>query len=428
MADSIGYLYTIGGYAALFGFGYILWQVSTRKSRKRVGTAPTSVKPAKPAPPPETRKEEKKKKQRLETFVSDVQEPPAKASKPKPKPKAAEEPKPAEPKASRKEDRDDEMDNREFARQLAKAQEGHKLTSNGEGSKHREKSVKQSRANKIKVPAEEKPGKPVIPEVQSAPSSNGADADDDASPANSPESRPFDVSGVSDMLEPAAAGPSILRLTDTSSKKQKKAAKAPEPVETKKQRQNRKKAEAAKAAREEAEKERKILEENQRRTARIAEGRPAKDGSEFTNGAKGMQSSWTHIGRNGAEVKKMEDSTLYEPLDTMESPAADAGVKPESFWISALPSEERQMEMLREESDEWSTVQTKSSRKARKAASAADSGDENKTSQAAAQPKQATTASTVKATKAAPPKTFGAFSALTVKEDFPDDLEEEWEV
>ncbi|KAK5990608.1 hypothetical protein PT974_08877 [Cladobotryum mycophilum] len=429
MADNIGNLYTIGAYATLIGLGYVIYHVSTQKSKKRV--VPTLNKVTKTAQP-EPRKEEKKKKQRLESFVSETQEVTNKAPKSEPQEKEKA-PEPA--KSSAKED----VDNREFARQLAKAQEGHKLTSKTDGAKQREKSVKQSRANK-KAVVQEKPAEPEVPVVQSAPSSHGADADDDASSANSPEARPVDVSGVSDMLEPAPAGPSILRLTDTTSKKQKKAAKAPEPAETKKQRQNRKKAEAAKAAREDSEKERKVLEENQRRTARIAEGRAAKDGSEFMAAANVANSAWTQgapNGTNGVETKNSEDSTIYEPLDTFEKKPAptqaptpavkkESSLKPEDSWISTLPSEEEQMEMLRDESDEWSTVKTKS-KKSKKAPSSADSGDDRKESQPASQPKQAAT-NNQQAAKPAPPKNFGSFSALTVKDDDAEEIEEEWEV
>jgi hypothetical protein len=85
---------------------------------------------------------------------------------------------------------------------------------------------------------------------------------------------------VSDMLEPASAGPSVLRLTGSS-----KPTKANQPrqtqaqqEETKKQRQNRKKVEDRKLEREAEERERQALLETQRRTAREARGEPAKNG------------------------------------------------------------------------------------------------------------------------------------------------------
>lgn len=426
MADaSMSYLYTVGGYATLIGVGYALYHVSTQKANKR--SAPSAPKGVKP-PQQESRKEEKKKKQRMESFASDVQG----AAKAKPRAKPAEEPS-SQSKPVLNDKPDDGVDNREFARQLAKAQEGTKLATKAEGSKQREKSVKQSRANQIsKRVVEDKPS------ASSAPSSTtGADADDDESPPSSPPAPPADVSGVGDMLEPTPAGPSVLRVTGAEAQKQKpKPAKAPEKTETKKQRQNRKKAEAAKVAREESEKERKTLEEKQRRAARIAEGRAAKDGSQF-QAAKPASSAWTQGAPNGASQTPDTD-VLHQPLDTLEKPATTATKQPsatkqasssksENSWISSLPSEEVQMEMLKDEADDWNTVTTKASKKAAKKAPSVSSGDEKVASQPAAQPKQPAASTNQSAPKAPAPQNFGgSFSALT-SDDWPE-VEEEWDV
>ncbi|RFU76748.1 hypothetical protein TARUN_5496 [Trichoderma arundinaceum] len=431
MADA-NLLYTVGAYATLIGIGYAIYHVTTQKDKKKGNV--TITKTAKVSQP-EPRKEDRKKKQRMESYVTDQDT--NKASKADAqKEKAAE----ANQWLSNDAEKQEKIDNREFAKQLSKAKEGAKFNNKNEGPKQREKTVKQSKANKAKAA-------PAAPEaVPSAPSSNGADADDDESPVIlSPETRPVDASGVSDMLEPVPAGPSVLRLTDTESKKQKKqkAAKNPEPVETKKQRQNRKKAEAAKAAREETEKERKALEEAQRRTARIAEGRAAKDGSEFMAAVNGNKTVWDGTnGANGAAAKK-DDASLYAPLDTFEKPAQKKGANKstpapapkkeaaplESSWISALPSEEEQMEMLKEESDEWNTVKSKSSKKSRKAPSV-ESGEETSQARAAAQSKQPVETTTKKAAKPAAAKNFGgSFSALTTKDDdAEEEAEEEWDV
>lgn len=433
MADA-SMLYTIGAYATLIGLGYAIYHVSTQKDKKKGGAA--IAKPAKSSQP-EPRKEDRKKKQRVQTYVTDQDA--NKASK-------AENEKGAdanqwltnEPDA----DKQEQLNNREFARQLSKAKEGAKFNAKSDGPKQREKTVKQSKANKTKATTTTQAAPEAVP---SAPSSNGADADDDESPVVlSPETRAVDASGVGDMLEPAPAGPSVLRLTDTESKNQKKpkASKNPEPVETKKQRQNRKKAEAAKAAREEAEKERKVLEEKQRRTARIAEGRAAKDGSEFMAAVNGNKSAWDGTnGTNGATAKK-DDASLYAPLDTFEQPVEKKAAKSaapapapkkeaaplESSWISALPSEEEQMELLKEESDEWNTVKSKS-KKSKKAPSV-DSGEEATQARPAAQVKQSAETNTKKAAKPAAAKNFGgSFSALTTKDDdAEEDAEEEWDV
>lgn len=273
---------------------------------------------------------------------------------------------------------DDGVDNREFARQLASIKEGTTLNAPKKSDEKRQKSVKQSRAQVIdQVPHEKK--------VISVPSSNtGADdADDDESSAASPEVKAVDASGVGDMLEPKASGPSVLRLTDTDKAKPKKEkkAKVPEKVETKKQRQNRLKAEAAKAEREEIEKQRKVDMEAQRRQARIAEGRAAKDGSTFV-AAQAKPSVWTGNGANASASPSSNatsgDSVSVQPLDTFDAgshtdvsvskntpapkSAAPAKNKATESWMTSLPSEEEQMEILRGE-DAWNTVTKKTSKK-----------------------------------------------------------------
>ncbi|PNY26050.1 Uncharacterized protein TCAP_04020 [Tolypocladium capitatum] len=427
MADSsMSYVYTIGGYATLIGVGYALYHVSTQKGNRR-GAAPVS-RSAKTAHQ-EPRKEDKKKKQRMESFASEAQE----ASKAGARVKASDEAHPTVSRNAADDTSDDGVDNREFARQFAKAKEGAKLASKADGLRQREKSVKQSRANQTTKPIDDLPE-----DKASGPSSTtGADADDDQSPLLSPETRPADASGVGDMLEPTPAGPSVLRIIDSAEpKKQKpKTAKAPERVETKKQRQNRKKAEAAKAAREESEKERKALEEKQRRAARIAGGLAAKDGSQF-QAANGSSSSWTQGAPNGASANKAEDAkVLYKPLDTFEekpatSTAMPVAIKSDGSWMSSLPSEEEQLEMLKDEADEWSTVTVKASKKGKKALSVS-SADEKPQAQPARQATQPA-ASTKNASRPTAGQNFGgSFSALTTNDDGAEDAEdaeEEWDV
>ena len=370
MSDNMNYLYTAGAYAALIGAGYAVYQMSTSKTRRRIAT---QTKPSKTTDA-EPRKEDRKKKQRMETFSSDAQE----ASK-----KAAKADKVDTPSqswaniAAQGTERDDEVNNREFAKQLAKAQEGHKLAkkSDSGAAKQSQKSVKQSKANKIGATSNNDSS-------NNKAASATSDGDNDVSPAVSPEVKAADPGGVADMLEPAPAAPSILRLTNTEEKKKPAKAKAPEQVETKKQRQNRKKAEAAKAAREEAEVERKGLEEKQRRQARIAEGRAAKDGSQFTNASV---SKWNQGAPNGAGKSSNEQAPL-QPLDTFEKPSEKAASTQQSSttkssdiednWVhAALPSEEEQLEMLKDNADEWNTVKNKGSKKPKKTADADASAD-----------------------------------------------------
>ncbi|KAM0424722.1 hypothetical protein ACHAPT_010032 [Fusarium lateritium] len=402
-------LYTIGAYVAIFSVSYACYYRYSQKHQAK--PAPVRTVKSQQAEP---RKEDRKKKQRMENFASEAQEASKKASQAK---EGANKPD-TSAWLSNSNDKDDNVDNHEFARQLAKAKEGTKFAAKADAGKQREKSVKQSRANKIVGATEDK---------ESAPSSTtGADADDDQSPVTSPELGPaVAVAGdVSDMLEAAPARHSILRLTDTEEKKQnKKTAKAPAPVETKKQRQNRKKAEAAKAAREETEKERKVLEEKQRRAARIAEGRAAKDGSQFV-AAQAAKSAWKEGAPKAPEAAKTNG--FHQPLDTYEHAPASAANAPKPAggnWAESLPSEEEQIEMLKDNDDDWSTVKTKS-KKAPKSAPSVESSDEPST-RPAAQPQQPIGN---KASK--PTQSFGSFSALTNKNDVADEEEEEeeWDV
>ncbi|KAK4155498.1 hypothetical protein C8A00DRAFT_41858 [Chaetomidium leptoderma] len=320
-------------------------------------------------PNTQTRKEpkEKAKRQRGEAFTKDVVEDTNKASQLKTRIS-----KPSAPIQTADYSSDDGVDNREFARQLANIKQGTSLNAPKKSEEKRHKSVKQSRAQIIEDKADQN--------MVSVPSSTaGVDADDDESSTPSPEIKAVDASGVSDMLEePKATGPSVLRLTDTDKAKPKKEkkAKAPEKVETKKQRQNRQKAEAAKAFREETEKERRVDMEAQRRQARIAEGRSAKDGSASMAKAQ-QQSAWAGNGVNGSSSSNGSNGGFLpvQPLDTFDAsssytdvsaPKAATPVKvaapvksnPADSWISTLPSEEEQMEMLRGE-EEWNTVTTK---------------------------------------------------------------------
>ena len=429
-ATNMSYLYTIGGYATLFGLGYAVYHVSTQKDRKR---APA---PQAKAPKPsqsESRKEDRKKKQRMESFTSEGSS--QKGSKVKASGKATE-PSPFLSNVQANDTSDDGVDNREFAKQLSKAKQGTSFATNSDsGKKQKEKSVKQSRASQIGAPANK-----TVPPPSAPSSGDGADADDDQSPVHSPATEPAaestDASGVADMLEPTPSGPSVLRLTDTGSKdknKKKKPTKALEPVETKKQRQNRKKAEAAKAAREEAEKDRRVLEEKQRRAARIAEGRPAKDGSQFTT-ASVKNSAWNQGAPNGGQAQSPGANEAQQLLDTFDAPVAAKPPKPsppsqtESAWISSLPSEEEQLEMLKSEADEWSTVKTKSSKKSGKKDTPAGSGDDAPAhTRAAPQPKQPSPAVTT-SNPAKSSQNFGSFSALTVKGGSEEEVEEEWDV
>ncbi|KAK4101654.1 hypothetical protein N658DRAFT_425365 [Parathielavia hyrcaniae] len=390
---------------------------------------------------------EKAKRQRGEAYTKDVEDV-NKTSQAK-----ARASKPSAPAQSVDYSSDEGVDNREFARQLANVKQGTNLNAPKKSDEKRHKSVKQSRAQIIEDKADQiKVSPPPAPSAPSAPSSTaGADADDDDSSTRSPEMQAADAAGVSDMLEPKAAGPSVLRLTDTDKVKAKKEKKAKEPekVETKKQRQNRQKVEAAKAVREEAEKQRKVDMEAQRRQARIAEGRPAKDGFAFMAAAKAQPSAWSSNGVNGSTTSSVANNNTnggflpVQPLDTLDTgshsdvsapkSATPAITNPSDSWIATLPSEEEQMEMLRGE-EAWNTVMTKKTTKKKNpkepaAESPVDSEPTVIQEQPAAMAPVASNTSS-----AAPKKTAKAFSqksafaALSTNDEPEGDRENEWDV
>ncbi|KAI1342541.1 hypothetical protein F5Y15DRAFT_308228 [Xylariaceae sp. FL0016] len=362
--------------------------------------------------------------------VGDTKKKLEKATKPKPKPKPSSVSKDSAVTPidynQDEEDAANKKAEREFARQMDKTLAGTQFSTKKSDNK-RQKSVKQSKAQEISAGATEK---------TSAPSSTTGDADDDLSPQVSPVVGAADSRDVSDMLEPAAPGPSVLRLTGTDSAKQQKKpkAKAAEPIETKKQRQNRKKNEAARAAREEDEKERKVLLEQQRRTARIAEGRAAKDGTSF---AANQPNAWAAADKstNGGDSVQLLDTFEQEPKpkpskETTPTPAATAKTSSTDAWSAGLPSEEEQLEMIRQE-DSWSEVKTKKKGKKKEnaaetapgATSTPTSGD-NAPIPASSKPRTA-----VNGVKKPVLNSNSSFAALTPEETHDnDEVEKEWDV
>lgn len=404
---------TVASYAILGGLAFAVYSryqgSTTRRSTTSTG-APN-------APP---------SKQNVDVGAdvpSTVLAPKKKAAKPKPKAKPASDEKPATPAtfdvdAEAAAKRDEARANQDFAQSYSKMKTGHQFSAASKSEKQKQKSVKQSRAQEKETPAA-----PV-----SAPSSTTGDADDDLSPAVSPVVAAADNSGVSDMLEAPTRGPSVLRLTPSENpqepkqKKQKDAA----PVETKKQRQNRKKAEQKKLDREQDEEERKKLEEKQRRTARLAEGRAAKDGSAFM---ANQESAWE------AKTNGQPDFLPVQPLDTYEQPkpaaAKPAAAKPATSgnkgrsdsWMSTLPSEEEQMAQVMEDSSAWSEVTSKKGKKGKKTDADAPA---NTVPTETAAPTTAAKAP-LNGNKSKPALTSASsFAALTTEET--EEVEEEWEV
>ncbi|KAF4782452.1 hypothetical protein HER10_EVM0012461 [Colletotrichum scovillei] len=401
---------TVGGYLVCFLVaGGLIYNYSGKKKPAQIAkTAKAYVEP---------KKDTNAKKQRKAAFAS--QKPEEKASTSAVDPSST----------WLSNDPKEEVDNADFAKRMASVKEGKKFDgkSAADAKKKKTKSVKQSRAAEkklVEVTEEEEPAASSAPAVEAV-----EEEEEESSPAASPEVTPADPSGVNDMLEPTSSGPSVLRLTGTDKEKPKaKKQKAPEQAETKKQRQNRQKVEAKRAAREEEEKERKVKLEKQRRTAREAAGIPAKDGSQFMAGVNGNKSAWTAGSPNGASATN-GTSAAVQPLDTFDAPAqngtaAAAPAQTSNNWISSLPSEEEQIQRLKEE-DEWNTVPAKSkkSKKENRSPSPEAAKPAAAPAPAPARPIAQAVQKPASNGKAAKPVTsnFGSFSALSTEE-------EEWDV
>lgn len=204
-------------------------------------------------------------------------------------------------------------------------------------------------------------------EAALAAASATSDADDDGSPVASPAKAPSGKD-VSDMLGSQRAAPAVLTLKP--GEKPVRPAK-PQPhktentQESKKQRQNRKKVEEAKVAREEAEKQRQILLENQRRTAREARGEAAKNG--LGQAMAPASNAWSTHGA----VQPPSSGITYQPFDTFESAStgstSDAptnGTAQTAASLNGVPTEEEQVRLAMADSA-WTTV-PKGGKKVRK--------------------------------------------------------------
>jgi hypothetical protein len=395
---AISYFTTAIGWAVVVGVGGGIYYISHRNNRTRHPQPPRQ--PARPAGENETRQQKSKKERKdgnqsagdkegkttKATSNNQKKRKNAKAVKEDGEDRAQ-----TTARATKDTDGDDEVDNREFARQLSNAKAG-TISAPKTNNASRQKSVKQNRA-------QEKRTETSADNATGTSSTNADDADDDQSPANSPDltatnmSSPVTNGGISDMLEKPAPGPSVLRVTEPTNPSPQKKAKPQttfETAETKKQRQNRKKAEAKKLAREEDEKERKKLMEQQRRTAREAEGRAAKDGSAFMAAKAPSSSAWTGsapaINGNGNRATSSSnvdllDTTIDEPSSKKAAPSVPAENFSESElqgsdWAkySAGLSEEEQIQRINmEDNQNWQTVSAKEKKRkaAKKAAQAA---------------------------------------------------------
>jgi len=390
---------TLGGWAFIAVVVGLFYYTSRPKQPARLATQ--AKKKLEHTPLVRKEPKEKAKRQRTEAFANES----SKAAQPKPN--ATE----TYSAPSRSADySSDDVDNKEFARQLASVKQGTNLNAPKKDEK-RQKSVKQSRAQAIDQPAHNGNKK------ASAPSSTaGADADDDESPIASPEVVAADSGDVTDMLEPKSAGPAVLRLTDTDkTKKKEKKAKAPEKVETKKQRQNRQKVEAAKAAREEAEKDSN------------ANGGSVDEPLSTFNTTKPVAVSVNHA---------------THPAKAAPPVKATAPIPSKSEnWMASLPSEEEQLEIIRGQDDSWSTVTTKKAKGKKRTGTESQSESEATDAQPAkavipvvSQPVAAPApkVTTVNSNGSAKPARQGiyqqsSFAALSTPDD-EEEIENEWDV
>lgn len=254
-------------------------------------------------------------------------------------------------------DTTEEDDNKAWAQQLAQLKKGTNLAPPTR-TDSRNRTVKQSAAG-------------ATPTFSSA-SSNGAEADDDLSPAMSPS---FTAGDVSDMLEAPTPGPTTLRLTDPANPvkaRQPRQQAAFQEQETKKQRQNRKKKEEARLQREAEEQQRQALLEKTRRAAREARGEPAKNGMAAskppTNSAWAAQAAARVTEAPTVATSGSNNGPLLDTFDQdAESTASSSGALANSTAATStvtnfdneLPSEEDQLTLAKKlSSDEsgWNTV------------------------------------------------------------------------
>ena len=280
------------------------------------------------------------------------------------------------------EEGDEGMSNAEFAKQLSQLKTGTSLKK-PVTTDETKKTRKQGKRKEL--PPEALNGGPPkmngitsSQDMSTTSSTTGADADDDLSLPVSPgfgatESTTTSGLDVSDMLEPPSKGPSVLRLTEPVNQpptRQPKPQKAAAEPETKKQRQNRKKNEEKKALREQAEQERRIMLEKQLRTAREAEGRPARNGMGIAKppSTNAWSNPTTAPTRSRAPPTTLKNGALLDTLEDRE-PTIESSTKNTNglvdntaidgkTWNRGLPSEEEQIRLMNEmDSDNaWSTV------------------------------------------------------------------------
>lgn len=177
-----------------------------------------------------------------------------------------------------------------------------------------------------------------------------------------------DAGSVADMLEPAAAGPSTLRIIASDKPAKAKPQKSAKEIkQSKKARQNERKKEEQRLQREEDEKQRKVLEEKQRRTAREARGEPAKNG--LSTARAPVDSAWNGQPAGSAPQAAPSHAPLLDTFDEESTSSSNAGASTAATSTADGDDVARAVkESLNDNA--WTTAGTKKSKKKTKAAAA----------------------------------------------------------
>lgn len=266
-------------------------------------------------------------------------------------------------------------------------------------------------------------------------STTGADADDDLSPVQSPSLAAKVANAVpsgkdvSDMLDPKIL-PGVLKIGASE-----KPARPAKPQQTnsetqkqsKKQAQNAKKREAEKAAKAEAEVERKKLQEQQLRTARLARGEAP--GTRYQSSQPPASNAWNDTAATA--TKKPTGGLL---LDTLEAPSSASSATngtaptPDSTSYNNLPSEEDQIAAALADSA-WTEVPKGKKKKTKTEAAVGEGSDSGIGSETASAPVKATPAPAPKKENKREVKPASRFEVLSQPiTDFSDPRDSDWPV
>lgn len=220
-------------------------------------------------------------------------------------------------------DTGNDIDDKAFAQQLAKAQAGTKLQS---GSQQQQKATAPKRGAATLQP---KKSEDVLSTAELS-STTGQDADDDLSSVESPQQKPASGRDISDMLEAPAAAPTTLRLTNVTdeSKKAKQPSKQFEAVQSKKKRNEQARREEQKRLREESDRIHEQKKQDQLRRARMAEGT-----SNQTKANTFTSNAW----QTKAPDSNQSKVAAAPLLDTFE-PSASGSVAPSGVQTASMSS------------------------------------------------------------------------------------------